>query len=225
MTLWKNFFCKRSFTNKQTLYGLIVPPSFLFFPSFYFPFLSLSSLPPYRGWQLTVCSSPVTVYKPRGDEDNYYFKEWEEVREIWVQVMDTSDRYCHPEGTSKRHLIFTYQQQPYPTGKHTNPSQNPPFNCFKLPMQCCLSPPKSLRVPMPCTCFQAPKFYIQRWNTMPKWLKKTYLLMSQWRQGPWDFSMEVAGGRWIPPKIWHWVWFKLQVGINTGRQRSQIYCP
>lgn len=78
--------------------------SLLSFILFSFPFLSLSSLPSCRGWQLTVCSSPVTVYKPRGDEGNYYFKEWEEVREIWVQVMDTSDRYCHPEGTRKKDI-------------------------------------------------------------------------------------------------------------------------
>lgn len=49
--------------------------------------------------------------------------------------MDTSDRYRQPEGISKRHLIFTYQQQPCPTGKHVSPSQTPPFNCFELSIQ------------------------------------------------------------------------------------------
>lgn len=63
--------------------------------------------------------------------------------------MATSDRYCHPEGISKRHLIFTYQYQPYPTGKHVSPPQNPLFNCFELSIQCCLSPPVSEGVPAP----------------------------------------------------------------------------
>lgn len=59
------------------------------------------------------------------------------MREIFVQVMATSDRYCHLEGISKRHSIFTYQHQPYPTGKHVSPPQNPLFNCLELFIQCC----------------------------------------------------------------------------------------
>lgn len=100
--------------------------------------------------------------------------------------MDTSDRYHQPEGISKRHLIFTYQQQPCPTGKHVSPSQTPPFNCFELSIQHCLSPLQSLRVPLPHACIQAPKCYVQQWSTMPRWLRVTSLLTSQWWQGTWD---------------------------------------
>lgn len=106
-------------------------------------------------------------------------------------MMDTSDRYCHPEGTSKRHLIFTYQQQPYSTGKYTNPSQNPPLNCFELPIQFCFTPPESLRVPVPHTCFEAPDITysseVQCWG-VSGWLSsdvpmKIWLLgFSLWKQ-------------------------------------------
>lgn len=57
--------------------------------------------------------------------------------------MAASGRYCHPEGINKRHLIFTFQHQPCPTGKHVSPPQHPLFNCFELSTQCCLSPPVS----------------------------------------------------------------------------------
>lgn len=122
------------------------PPPFIF--SFYFIFLSVSSVPSCRSWwQLQFSSSSVTVYQPRGAEDNYYFQELKDMREIWVPVMATFDRYCHPEGISKRHLIFTYQHQPYSTGKHVSPPQNPLFNCFELSILCCLSPPVSEGAP------------------------------------------------------------------------------
>jgi len=167
--LWNNLpseaFLESSPTNKLYV-GSLLLLFFLFFPLFYF--LPVSSLPSCRSrQQLQASSSSMTVQKPRGAEDNYYLQEWEEVREIGVQVTDTSDRYRHPEGISKRHLIFTYQQQACPTGKHRSPSQTPPFNCFELSIQRCLSPPQPPRVPLPHTCTQAPRCCLQQGSTMP----------------------------------------------------------
>lgn len=134
------------FYQRANFMGLPPPPPFTF--SFCCIFLSVSSIPSCRSWwQLQFSPSSVTIYQPRGAEDNSYFQELKDVREIWLQVMAASDRYCHPEGISKRHLIFTYQHQPYPTGKHVSPPQSPLFNCFELSIQYCFSPPVSEGVP------------------------------------------------------------------------------